>query len=132
MTPAQLKTADFSSYPPLAKRIATGSLDLFHRLPLVFAVVLLREVIAYDWRFPAERRQIDGQLHLLGNLPPVELGRRMAGFNSVRLSPELERSGWVENPSGFMEQLTAWLWSSHQMDGFRQTADLYASYLSEA
>jgi hypothetical protein len=56
----------------------------------------------------------------------------MAGFNSVHLSPELERSGWVENPSTFMEQLTAWLWSTHQMDGFRQTADLYASYLSEA
>src|SRR5437899_1287407 len=122
MTPIQLKTADFGGYPPLARRIATGNLDLFRRLPLVFAAVLLREVIAYDWRFPAERRQIDGQLRLLGNLSSAELGQKMTGFNSVRLSPELERSGWVENPSGFMEQLTAWLWTTHQMDGFRQTA----------
>jgi hypothetical protein len=132
MMPAQLKTADFGSYPSVARRIATGNLDLFRRLPLVFAAVLLREVIAYDWRFPAERRQVDGQLRLLGNLSPADLGQKMAGFNSVHLSPELERSGWVENPSTFMEQLTAWLWSTHQMDGFRQTADLYASYLSEA
>jgi hypothetical protein len=132
MTPNQLKTADFSSYPSIARRIATGNLDLFRRLPLVFAAILLREVIAYDWRFPAERRQIDDQLGLLRNLSPADLGRKMAGFNSVHLSPELERSGWVENPSGFMEQLTAWLWSTHQMDGFQQMAGLYASYLSEA
>lgn len=132
MTPEQLKAADFTSYPPLARRIATDNLDLFRRLPLVFAAVLLREVIAYDWRFPAERRQIDGQLRLLGKLSPEELGQKMAGFTAVRLSPELERRGWVENPSVFMEELTAWLWTTHQMDGFRQTADLYATYLSEA
>jgi hypothetical protein len=132
MTPSQLKTTDFDSYPPLAKRIATGNLDLFRQLPLAFAAILLREVIAYDWRFPAERRQIDGQLRLLGKLSPTELRQKMAGFNSLRLDPELVRTGWVTNPSGFTEQLSAWLWSTHQMDGFQQTADLYASYLSEA
>jgi hypothetical protein len=132
MMPAQLKTTDFGSYPPLARQIATGDLELFRRLPLAFAAILLREVIAYDWRFPAERRQIDGQLRLLGQLSPAVLAQRMAGFNSLRLNPELERSGWVANPAGFMEQLTAWLWSTHQMDGFHRTADLYASYLSDA
>jgi hypothetical protein len=132
MTPAQLKTTDFDSYPRLARQVASGDLELFRHLPLVFAAVLLREIIAYDWRFPAERRQIDGQLRLLGKLPPPELAQKMAGFNSLRLNSELERTGWVTNPSGFMEQLTAWLWSTHQMDGFRQTADLYASYLSDA
>jgi hypothetical protein len=132
MMPAQLKTTDFSSFPPLARQIATGNLELFRQLPLAFAAILLREVIAYDWRFPAERRQIDGQLGLLGKLSPAALGQKMAGFNSLRLNPELERSEWVRNPSGFIEQLTAWLWSTHQMDGFRQTADLYAAYLSAA
>jgi hypothetical protein len=132
MTPSQLKTTDFDKYPPLAKQVATGNLELFRQLPLAFAAVLLREVIAYDWRFPAERRQIDDQLRLLGKLSPAELRQKMAGFNSLRLDPDLERTGWVTNPSGFMEQLAAWLWSTHQMDGFQQTADLYASYLSEA
>src|SRR5260370_1239544 len=31
-----------------------------------------------------------------------------------------------------MEQLTAWLWSTQQMDDFRRVADLYASYLADA
>src|SRR5258708_16808060 len=132
MMPDQLKTTDFSSYPPLGRQIATGNLELFRQLTLAFAAILLSEVIAYDWRFPAERRQIDGQLGLLGKLSPAALGQKMAGFNSLRLNPELERSEWVRNPSGFIEQLTAWLWSTHQMDGFRQTADLYAAYLSAA
>src|SRR5260370_240891 len=132
MMPTQLKTADFGSYPPLARQVATGNLELFHRLPLAFVAILLREIIAYDWRFPAERRQIDGQLHLLGKLSSSELAQKMAGFNSIRLNPELERTGLVTNPSGFMEQLTAWLYSTHQMDAFHQTADLYASYLSDA
>jgi hypothetical protein len=132
MMPTQLKTADFGSYPPLARQVATGNLELFHRLPLAFVAILLREIIAYDWRFPAERRQIDGQLHLLGKLSSSELTQKMAGFNSIRLNPELERTGLVTNPSGFMEQLTAWLWSTHQMDAFHQTADRYASYLSDA
>src|SRR5258707_5634996 len=107
MMPAQLKTTDFSSYPPLARQIATGNLELFRQLPLAFAAILLREVIAYDWRFPAERQQIDGQLRLLGKLSPTELRQKMAGFNSLRLDPELERTGWVTNQPGFMEQLTA-------------------------
>jgi len=132
MKPMQLKPADFDSYPPLAKKVATGNIELFRQLPLVFAGVLLREVIAYDWRFPAERRQIDGQLALLGKLPSAELTQRMAGFNTLRLNDDLEASGWVKNPSGFVEQLTAWFWTTHQLDAFRQTADVYASYLSEA
>ena len=132
MTPDRLTAVDFKAYPPLAEGIATGHLDLLHRLPLVFAAVLLREVIAYDWRFPAERHQIDGELRLLNHLSPVELGQRMAGFASVRLTPDLENREWVENPSAFMERLTALLWSTHQMDAFRQTADSYAAYRSEA
>src|SRR5882757_980388 len=132
MMPAQLKTTDFGNYPPLARQIATGNVELLRQLPLVFTAVLLREVIAYDWRFPAEQRQIDSQLSLLGKLSSTGLAQKMAGFNSLRLNPELERTGWVTNPSGFIEQLTAWLWSTHQMDGFQTTANLYASYLSEA
>jgi hypothetical protein len=132
MKPTQLKATDFESYPPQARQIASANLELFRQLPLVFAAVLLREVIAYDWRFPAEQRQIDGQLNLLGRLPSTELAQRMAGFNALRLNAELESSGWVKNPSGFVEQLTAWFWTTHQLDGFRQTADLYASYLSNA
>lgn len=131
MTADQLKATDFSKYPPLAKRIATDNLDLFRRLPLPFAAALLREVIAYDWRFPVERRQINDELRVLGQLPPADLAQTMAGFNLVRLNPELERGDWAQNPSGFMERLTAWIWSTNQMESFRQTANTYASWRSK-
>ena len=132
MLPPQLKPADFAAYPPQARRIATDNIALLQRLPLAFAGILLREIITYDWRFPAERRQLDEQLRLLSALSKSELATRMQGFAAITLSSELERTDWVRNPSGFMEQLTAHLWSTHQMDSFRVTADTYAAYLAQA
>ncbi len=132
MLPSQLKPTDFAAYPPQARRIATDNITLLQKLPLAFAGVLLREVIAYDWRFPAERRQLEEQLRLLSALSTPELASRMQGFAAITLSSELERTSWVNNPAGFIEQLTAHLWSTHQMDGFRTTADAYAAYLSQA
>jgi hypothetical protein len=130
MTPLQLKLTDFASYSPGAGGVATANLELLRGLPLVFAGVLLREVIAYEWRFPAERRQIDGQLAVLTQLPAEELQKRMQGFRSLRLNSDMERNDWVLDPAGFMERLTAWLWSSGQMDNFRQSAEDYTSFLS--
>lgn len=132
MLPIQLNPENFAGYPPQARRLATDHLALLQQLPLAFEVVLLREIIAYDWRFPAERHQLDEQLRLLSALSKPALSARMQGFAATTLSPELERTNWVGNPSGFMEQLTAHLWSTHQMDGFRATADTYAAYLAEA
>src|ERR1700730_878706 len=132
MLPSQLKPADFTAYPPQARRIATDNIALLQRLPLAFACILLREIITYDWRFPAERRQLDEQLRLLSALSKSELATKMQGFAAITLSSELERTDWVRNPSGFMEQLTAHLWSTHQMDSFRVTADTYAAYLAQA
>jgi hypothetical protein len=132
MLPSQLKPADFAAYPPQARRIAMDNIVLLQQLPLAFAGALLREVIAYDWHFPAERHQLDQQLRLLSALSQPELATRMEGFAAITLSPELERANWVSNPSGFMEQLTALLWGTHQMDAFRATADTYAAYLAQA
>jgi len=128
--PGQLKVADFAGYPVQGRKVAVENLALLRQLPLVFAAVLLREVVAYDWRFPAERRQIDGQMRVLGALSAGELAERMSGFRGLKVSAELERTDWVTNPAGFMEMLTAWLWSTQQMDGFRGTADVYARYLT--
>lgn len=128
-TPGQLKAADFKAYPAQGRNVATENVALLRQLPLVFAALLLREVIAYDWRFPAERRQINGQMRVLGALSALELAERMAGFRGLKLGAELERTDWITNPAGFVEQLTAWLWSTQQMDGFRGTAEVYARYL---
>lgn len=51
----------------------------------------------------------------------------MEGFRALSLGPELAATDWVNNPSGYTEKLTASLWSTHQMDRFREVAEAYAA-----
>jgi hypothetical protein len=55
MPTQQIQGEQFRNYPPQAKQIATSNLPLLQQLPLAFLPLLLREVIVYDWKFPAER-----------------------------------------------------------------------------
>lgn len=129
MHPTDLKAASFSTYPPEARALALAHLSLLRRLPLVFVPLLLREWIGYDWRLPAERSLLIRQLAVLEELPPSELETLFAGFRSLALSPELEQVDWVNDPGHFMEMLTAFLWSSHQMERFRTLATGYQAMI---
>jgi hypothetical protein len=122
MTPAQLQPENFSAYPPQAKHVLTSHLPLLRKLPTTYVALLMREAIGYDWRFPAERLQIDNQLNFLEKLSGGELQQSMAGFASLRLSKELESIDWVNAPIPFSEKLSAYLWATHQIDAFRKTA----------
>jgi hypothetical protein len=122
MLPSQLKADQFSAYPPQARQIAANRIALFEGLPLAFLPLLLRELIAYDWKFPAERRELDHQLAYLGSLSAQQLADAMAPFGALHLSAELERLDWVAAPAQFSEQLTAHLWATHQIDAFRSAA----------
>ena len=42
----------------------------------------------------------------------------MAAFAQLRLSGALEKTDWVNSPTIFSEQLTAHLWTTHQIDAF--------------
>jgi hypothetical protein len=122
MLPNQLTPESFDAYPPEARHAATARIALLRRLPLGFVSQLLRELIVYDWKFPAERREVDGQFAYLASLPPEQLARAMAPFSQLRLTPALEKADWVNGPAAFTEQLTAHLWSTHQIDAFRAAA----------
>ena len=132
MLPAELTSAAFRSYPPQARRLAESQLPLLHRLPLVLVPIVLRELIAYDWKFPAERRRLENQFGYLAALSNAEFVERLASFRSLSLNPQLEALDWVNHPGEFMEQLTAWLWSAHQMEFFRATAGAYEQAISAA
>ena len=125
MQPRELTAASFASYPPQARALAVAHLDLLRELPLVFAPLLLREWIGYDWRLPAERRLLDRQIAVLAGMSAAQRTELFADFRAMSLSPELQRYDWVTDPGGFMEALTAFLWSSHQMDRFRSLAGEY-------
>lgn len=129
MLPGQLKPENFRGYPPQAKLLATRYIALLRQLPLSFLPSLLAQIIAYDWKFPAERTQVDGELETLATLSAPELEQWFAEFGAIRLSSDLERFDWAATPAQFVEALSDHLWTTHQMDAFRVAATHYAERL---
>ena len=132
MLPHQLVPESFGGYPAEARRVAASQVVLLRRLPLGFVPLLLRELIVYDWKFPAERRDLNRQFTYLTSLTPEQLVKAMAAFSQLRLPTALEKTDWVNSPGTFTEQLTAHLWTTHQIDTFRAAAVEYVSQSSAA
>lgn len=132
MSPTQLKTEDFKSYPQKARELAAQRIMLLKRLPVAFLPFLLKEIIAYDWNFPIEQRELARQLDYLDALSPQQLQRRMTVFAQLSLARALENFDWLNAPGQFLEQLSAHLWASHQMDAFRQASEDYVNELHAA
>jgi len=132
MLPRELKAEQFSAYPPQAKAVVIQNLSVFRDLPLSFLPGLLREAIEYDYKFPAERRALDREIVTLAQLSPAERAKWLQGFSRINLSPKLEHSDWVNLPAQFVEQLSAHLWTTHQLDAFRLAATEYADRLHAA
>src|ERR1700733_1763072 len=132
MITQRLTEQQFQSYPPEAKKVATSNMGLLQQLPLAFLPLLLREVITCDWKFPAERDEIDRQFRYLGGLTAEQLSSAMGSFAKLKLSPELEAMDWVGAPSRFSEKLSAFLWATHQIDDFSRAAEDYISTFNTA
>ena len=132
MVPADLKSESFHGYAPEAQKLAVEYLGALRRLPLAFLSGLLREIIDYDFRFPAERKTIERELSNLNSLSAAQTKDWFEGFAEVQLSSKLEQFDWVNAPAQFLEQLSAHLWSTHQLDRFRAAALAYAERLREA
>jgi len=122
MLPNQLSPESFAAYPPEAKRIATAQIALLQKSPLAFVPLLLRELIVYDWKFPAERKDLDRQFAWLASLSPEQFTAAMAAFTKLSLAPDLEKTDWINSPGIFSEQLSAHLWKTHQIDAFSAAA----------
>jgi hypothetical protein len=125
MLPEQLTGASFDRYPPESRRLAIQQIALLRRLPLAFLPLLLRELIVYDWKFPAERADLDRQFRYLGAMAEGPFRAAMAAFAQLKLTRELEQIDWVNSPAVFSEQLSAHLWATHQIDAFRAAAVEY-------
>ena len=119
LVPRELTAASFASYPPEARRLATEHIDQLRRMPLGFLPLLLRELIAFDWKFPAERTELVNQFRYLKSRDPAEFDSDMRPFAQLHLSAQLENLDWVNAPGQFSEQLSAHLWATHQIEAFR-------------
>ena len=132
MLPRDLKPAQFASYPPEARKLVSNYLATLQQLPLSFLPGLLRELINYDFRFPAERKAHERELAQISALSAGQMRDWFGGFVEIRLSPQLEAFDWVKSPAQFVEQLSAHLWTTHQLDAFRQASNQYAERLRAA
>lgn len=132
MQPRELQPGNFSSYPPLAQKLAQSHIAVLINLPLSFLPSLLLQLIDYDYRFPQERQAIDAELAALSSLSPAQLQQWFAPFLQLNLSSHLERVDWVAHPALFLEQESAWLWTTHQQDAFRAAAIAYGDHLQQS
>ncbi len=132
MLPSDLKPEQFNGYPPEARKLVAAHVAVLRRLPLSFLPSLLREAIEYDFKFPAERRSLEKELVNLDSLSSDQLKDWLQGFAQIRISSQLERSDWINAPAQFVEQLSSYLWTTHQLDAFRTAALAYAERLRAA
>jgi len=132
MQPSDLKADSFKSYPPEAHKLAVDNLAALRQLPLSFLPGMLREIIEYDYKFPAERRSLDKEIANLRSLAREQLPQWFQAFAQIKLSQNLERFDWVNSPAQFVEQLSSHLWTTHQLDAYRSAAIDYAEKLRDA
>jgi hypothetical protein len=129
MEPRDLKPEQFSGYPPEATKLIAAHLEALRELPLSFVPGLLREVIDYDYKFPAERVALEQELDALSALSTAQRGDWFGNFERFSISTPLEHFDWINQPAQFTEQLSAHLWSTHQLDSYRIAATDYGTRL---
>ena len=132
MLPTNLKAEHFAGYPPQARALVVAHLNVLRQFPISFVPSLLREVIEYDFKFPAERAAIDKELVHLSSLSQTQVKEWFQGFAQISLSAKLQDFDWINQPAQFLEQESAYLWSTHQMDAFRKAATDYGNQLQAA
>src|SRR3984957_17649107 len=130
MQPIELKAEQFSNYPPEARKLAEHYTATLAQLPPSFVPSLLREVIEYDYKFPVERKAVEKELETITALSPADRTEWFNGFAQIKLSQQLVAYDWVNSPGQFVEQLSAHLWATHQLDAFRAAATSYANRLA--
>lgn len=115
--PSWLSAESFSSYPPEGRTLAVSQVDLLRKIPVVLLPVFLVELKEYDWKFPIEQLQIRRRLEFVhSNLAST------AAFDSISLPEAMDRSENVADPERFLAEISAYLWSSLQMDAYREAA----------
>lgn len=132
MLPRDLNPEHFRTYPPEARRLAVEYLAVLQELPLPYLASLLREIIEFDFKFPVERKELEKELACIHALSREQQRDWFQDFSTIRLSPQIEQFDWAGRPAQFVEQLSAYLWATQQLDLFRQGALGYQQRLRAA
>ena len=125
MLPSALTAEEFANYQPQAKQLAIANIDLLRQLPLILTALLLKEVKAYDWKFPPEREEVDAQFLFLRSLTRNQLQQAMEAFARIELPAAMADLDWVNLPEAFSQYLSSTLWATNQVDSFRAASVQY-------
>jgi hypothetical protein len=110
--------------------ISAERLRLLESMPVPLAAVMMQQISRADRLFPVERCDLDRTLQSL--VPPrTQLAEQsVQAFATLRLSSDLRHLNWRSDPAGFVEKMTADLWSTGQIGTFRDAAKLLAPLIS--
>lgn len=131
LEPRTLSQDSFRDYPPEARALVGRFLPLLRTIPLPLLPLLLREISAFDYRFPRERERILSQLTQLQSMDAGQRDRLTGLFRVFSLPAPLAAMNWISDPGHYLDVLTATLWSSGQMPQFRQAAKDFVEALPE-
>lgn len=107
-------------------------LRLLENMPVPLAAVMMQQISRADRLFPVERSELNGTLQSLIPPRPKPVEQAVQKFATLRLSQDLQRLDWRLDPTGFVERMTADLWSTGQIGVFRDAARLLAPSVSAA
>ena len=124
---ARLTAESFASYPPLGKELAISHLDALRQIPVALLPVFLADLKVYDWKFPVEQREIVKRIEFVATSPAS-----LIAFRSIVVPEALDSPKQVNDPQRFLSQMTAYLWSSLQMDAYRSAANRFVELYDAA
>jgi len=113
-------------------KLAAAQQRLLESLPVPLAAVMMQQIERAGRLFPAERRELDYTLESLALPRQQGVEKAVQMFVALRLSPELGRMDWRSDAAGFVDKLTAELWSTGQIGAFREAAKLLAPSATRA
>lgn len=117
----------FSSYPPQGRELAASHLEALRNIPVSLLPVFLVDLKAYDWKFPVEQQEIVRRIAFAEANPSS-----LASFRAIAVSADFEKQEKIADPQRFLADMTAYLWSSLQMDAYRAAANRFVSLFDAA
>jgi hypothetical protein len=127
--PRELTPDDLSLYPPQAKQFALDNIGTLRSLPPILCALLLKQIREFDWLFPAERSDLEGQLRWLSTSDRNKVAAVITPFQSLPVTKSVMELPWAPEPGPFIEKLTADLWATHSMDAFQSAGKKYGDIL---
>jgi hypothetical protein len=127
MRPEDLRERDFGGYPPLARKFAIEYLATLQRMQLSLLPAILRDLRELDWKFPPEESEILLRLEFCRTSES-----QMELFKAIVVPDALAKLPWVSEPQDFLEKFTSYLWSSRQMDAYRQASTEFVKEFEES